>query len=82
MKTKKAEYRKSRELTEPPDLMHFDVVGHMKVESCGGAIYFVTACNESSSLSLVRFLKGKSEVPHSIIEMVRELERRPEGNVK
>lgn len=60
--------------TMPLDLVHSDVVGPMTHETYGGAKYFVTLYDNSSGLSLVRFIQGRTRVLYALRDMVKEIE--------
>ena len=72
----------SRQSTQPLDLVHTDIVGPMQEESYGGARYFIPLYDDSSALSLVRFIRSKDEGPKVLKDMICELENTREGKVK
>ena len=47
----------SRMATKPLDHIHIDLVGPMRYTSLNGSRYFIPVFDDSSELSLVRFLK-------------------------
>ena len=44
------------------DLVHFDVCGHMSVDSISGNSYFVTFIDDYSRRTWIYFMKTKDEV--------------------
>ena len=72
----------SRMSTKPLDLVHVDIVGPIKHKTLAGAKYFIPLYDDSSALSLVRFLKTKDEASKAVKEMITELETFRKGKVK
>ena len=68
--------------TESLDLLHADVVGPINSESIAGKRYFIPLYDDSSAVSLVRFLWYKSEAGRAIKEMISDLETLRKGRVK
>ena len=64
----------SKQATKPLDLGHADVVGPTRHPSLGGARFFIPLIDDAGGISLVRFLKRKSESSQAIKSMVTELE--------
>ena len=62
--------------------MHADVVGRINSEYIAGKRYFILLYEDSSAVSLVRFLRYKSEAGRAIKEMISDLETLRKGRVK
>lgn len=56
----------------PGEVLHIDTVGPIKVESLGGARYFVLAKDEFSGYRLVRFIQHKNEIPDEVKSMISQ----------
>ena len=61
-------------VTKPLEIVHTDLVGPMKYPSTTGARYFIPLYDDATGLSIVRFLKTKSEAPSALKGIITELE--------
>lgn len=68
--------------TRPLYLMLTDIVGPLKEESYGGARYFIPFYDDSSALSLERFIRSQNNAPAPLKDMIMELENSREGTIK
>ena len=66
--------KESRMATKPLELVHTDLVGPMRHPSLNGSRYFIPVYDDSSGLSLVKFLKRKSEAGQALKDMILEME--------
>ena len=67
--------RSDHKTSRPLELLHMDLVGELEEESLGGAKYFCAFYDDYSTLSVVRFVKHKSDVPAAVIEVITLLEQ-------
>jgi len=74
--------KRSNRSSEILDLIHSDVCGPMRVESLGGAKYFVQFIDDCSRWSEIRFLKSKAEVLGTMEEVFNLIETQTERKVK
>lgn len=58
----------------PGQSLHIDTVGKSRIESLGGALYYVLCKDEMSSYRIVKFVATKSSIPDEIKQMVSETE--------
>lgn len=66
----------SKLATKILDFVQTDIQGPMKINSYGGAKYFMPLMDNASGLSLVRFMSRKSEDENTIKTMIKKLETR------
>lgn len=67
----------SSEQNQPLELLHTDVVGPTSTPSIAGSRCFMPVCDDCTALSMVTFLKNKSEAPKALQDVVKELQRIP-----
>ena len=72
----------SRNSTKPLELVHADIVGPIKPISLAGKKYFIPLYDDSSGVSLVRFLKTKDGAGAAIKDMITELETLRQTRIK
>ena len=72
----------SRQATKRLELVHTVIVGPMKRPSLRGSRYFIPLMDDASGVSLVRFLKEKSEATTAVQEMINQLETICKGKVE
>ena len=72
----------SKNSTELGDLVHTDLVSSNTVPSLGGSRYYITVLDDATGISLVRFLKNKSDAFQPLTEMINILSTLAEKQVK
>ena len=60
--------------TTPGDLVHTDLMMESKLKSLGGSTYYLTLYDDASAVSMVRFLKKKSETFVQLRDMILQFE--------
>ena len=72
----------SKKATVPLELVHADIVGPIKHSSLSGKQYFVPLYDDSTGVSLVRFIKTKDAAGAAIKEMITSLESLRQNRVR
>jgi hypothetical protein len=68
--------------SRPLELVHMDVNGPLPVTSLGGSCYMATFLDDYSDLSVVRFVKFKSDIPDTVMSVFNLLETQTELKLK
>ena len=74
--------KKTDRKSEILDIIHTDICGPMRINSLGGARYFVEFIDDASRWCIVKFLKAKNEVFETTKEVIALMENQTGKKVK
>ena len=74
--------RRETKAPHPFHSIYSDICGPFSVKTPGGSRYFISAIDESTHYTEVRYLRTREEAPKALIDMIRQFERQHDTKVK
>ena len=72
----------SKHSTKIGDLVHTDLMSTQNISSLGGSKHYITLYDDSTAISMVRFLQRKGDAFNALTEMINETTTLAEKQVK